>query len=41
MLILYYSTVAIIIKDSQRICEKKLQKVSIHNKNIMKSEYGA
>lgn len=41
MLIIYYALVAVLIKDSQRICENKLQTLSIGNTKMVKSSYGA
>lgn len=41
MLVLYYGTVAILIWDNKRICESKLEKISISSTKISKSQYGA
>lgn len=40
MLVIYYITVAIIIKDSQRICEFNSSKLSLTEKNIISHGYG-
>jgi hypothetical protein len=39
MLIIYYTTVAIMIRDSQKLCEHKLKRMIITNWNS-KSKYG-